>query len=183
MFKTIVWATDGSVADRPAQRLARRLCDEHAGSLRIVHVVSKLIPGPPGPGRHGDEERHIAGLKATTRALRRHGIDASLHVVRGWTGSPAAQIADFCRAVDADSVVLAGRRRTAMRGAMGGSVTQSVISLAPCPVLVVPSRCAADGDPPNSVATSPVAARVRAPAGRSDAGRRAVRLTRGQGLL
>jgi nucleotide-binding universal stress UspA family protein len=44
-------------------------------------------------------------------------MGASLYMVRSAAGSPVSRIADFCRAVDADMVVLAGSRRTPIRRA------------------------------------------------------------------
>jgi len=140
MFNTIVWASDGSIRDDQSLPLVRDLCERDSSSLRIIHVVERL-PGPPHPGLdvHAYEDHLAAKLKARTSALRRHGINASLHVVRGSLGQTADHIAKIAVAGDAQLIVAGTRGRSASEGAMLGSVTQQLLALAPCPVLVIPS--------------------------------------------
>jgi nucleotide-binding universal stress UspA family protein len=141
MFDTIVWASDGSVRDDRSLSLVRDLCARYAASLRIVHVVERL-PGKalPGVDVHACEDRRVAKLKARTSALRRHGISASLHVVRGSLGQTADHIAEIAAAGDAQLIIAGARGRSAWEGAMLGSVTQRLLAVAPCPVLVIPCR-------------------------------------------
>ena len=146
MFDTIVWASDGSVRDDRSLPVVRDLCARYASSLRIVHVVERL-PGPPLPGLdvHAYEDRTVAKLKARTSALRRRGISASLHVVRGSLGQTADHIAEIAEAGDAQLIIAGARGRSACEGAVLGSVTQRLLAVAPCPVLVVP--CTATNRP------------------------------------
>jgi nucleotide-binding universal stress UspA family protein len=138
MFDTIVWATDGSVRDDRSLPFVREICGRYGASLRIVHVVERL-PGPPWPGAdvHAREDRVVAKLKARTSALRRRGMSASLHVVRGSLGQTADHIAEIAEIGDARLIVAGARGRSAW-GAMIGSVTQRLLAVAPCPVLVIP---------------------------------------------
>jgi nucleotide-binding universal stress UspA family protein len=139
MFDTIVWASDGSARDDRSLPVVREICARYGASLRIVHVVERL-PGPPWPGVdvHACEDRVVAKLKARTSALRRRGIDASLHVVRGSIGQPADHIAEIAAAGDAQLIIAGARGRPAWEGAMLGSVTQRLLAVASCPVLVIP---------------------------------------------
>jgi nucleotide-binding universal stress UspA family protein len=121
MFQTILCATGGSASGDRALAFAVRLTDSYDASLRIVHVVEKL---PGGFNWHGDEDWAIVRLKARTAALRRHGFDASLHVIRAGTGHVAELLADTAAAVSADVVIV---------GTGGGS-----LGVARCPVLAVP---------------------------------------------
>ena len=73
-----------------------------------------------------------------TSALRRHGVNASLHVVRGAIGSPAPRIAEVARMADAGLLIVTSRGRSPLIGAVAGSVTQRLLREAPCPVLVLP---------------------------------------------
>lgn len=140
MFDTILWAADGSARDDRSLPLVHDLCERYASSLRIVHVVERL-PGPPLPGLdvHAYEDRTVAKLKARTSALRRHGINASLHVIRGAVGQTADHIAEIAVAGDAQLIVAGARGRSAWEGALLASVTQRLLAVAPCPVLVLPS--------------------------------------------
>ena len=129
MFDTIVWATDGSARSDAAFGYVRDACERHGSSLRIVHVARPLAGG-------GDRE--IAKLKAMTSSLRRHGVSASLHVVRGAIGSAAPHIAEVARMADAGLVIVTSRGRSPLLGAVAGSVTQRLLAEAPCPVLILP---------------------------------------------
>ena len=143
MFNTILWATDGSPCSDDALGTVRQLCERYASSLRIVHVVQQLGGAHiTGPDLIPNEDRVIAKLKAQTSALRRHEIDASLHVIRGAFGSPAGHIADTARAVDADLIVVGVRGRSALESVLLGSVTLRLLTIARCPVLVVPASAA-----------------------------------------
>jgi nucleotide-binding universal stress UspA family protein len=130
LFGTIVWATDGSARSDAAYGYVRDACERLGSSLRIVHVARPLAAAS------GDRE--IAKLKAMTSSLRRHGVNASLHVVRGAIGSPAPHIAEVARMADAGLVIVTSRGRSPLLGAVAGSVTQRLLAEAPCPVLILP---------------------------------------------
>lgn len=148
MFDAIVWASDGSLRDDRSLPVARDLCKRYGASLRIVHVVERL-PAASGPGLdvHACQERVVAKLKARTSALRRHGINASLHVVRGSLGQTADHIAEVAEAGDAQLIIAGARGRSTWEGAILGSVTQRLLAVAPCPVLVIPGTATSRGPP------------------------------------
>jgi nucleotide-binding universal stress UspA family protein len=163
MVHTILWASDGSVRDDRSLPVVREICDHYAASLRIVHVVERLPAAScPGFDLHAHEDRTVAKLKARTSALRRHGIAASLHVVRGSPGQIADHIAEIAGAGEAQLIIAGARGRSAWKGAMLGSVTQRLLAVAPCPVLVIPcvavnrrpTRLRARGPMPTSVVRS-----------------------------
>jgi nucleotide-binding universal stress UspA family protein len=141
MFDTIVWASDGSVRDDESLPVVREICERYAGSLLIVHVVERLPAASlPGLDVHACQDRIVAKLKARTSALRRRGINASLHVIRGSLGQSADHIAEIPAGVDAQLVIAGARGRSAWQRAVLGSVTQRLLAVAPCPVLVIPCR-------------------------------------------
>jgi hypothetical protein len=141
MFDAIVWASDGSAHDDRSLSVVREICERYSSSLRIVHVVERLPAAScPGLDVHACEDRTVAKLKARTSALRRHGIRASLHVVRGSLGqtritsprSPQpAMPADRCRHPRA----VGGRARCS------AALPNGCWRVAPCPILIIP--CAA----------------------------------------
>jgi nucleotide-binding universal stress UspA family protein len=141
VFFSIVWATDGSGASVAGSRFVRETCERYASRLRVVHVAPTLCTAA--------DERRIARLKALTSSLRRHGIDASLHVVRGAIGSPAPHIAEVARMSQATLVIVGTRGRSPVVSAVAGSVAQRLMAEASCPVLVLPAApVAADGRRP-----------------------------------
>jgi nucleotide-binding universal stress UspA family protein len=142
MFSSIVWATDGASASLAGSRFVRETCERYGSRLRIVHVAPTLCTAA--------DERRIARLKALTSSLRRHGIDASLHVVRGAIGSPAPRIAEVARMSQATLVIVGTRGRSPLVSSVAGSVAQRLFTEASCPVLVLPA--------------APVAAESRRPA-------------------
>jgi nucleotide-binding universal stress UspA family protein len=130
-FRSIVWATDGSALSAGGYVYVRELCEGHGSRLCIVHIVRLLATC--------EVEPRIATLKAMTSALRRWGVDASLHVVRDAIGSPARHIAEVAQMIDADLVLVTTRRPFPAATLPAGSVTQGVVAGSACPVLVVPT--------------------------------------------
>ena len=159
MFDTILWASDGSARAGRALGRVRELCEQDGSSLWIVHVAVGLGGGRfPAPDMGSREDRLIAKLKAETRSLRRHGVDAHLHVVRGAAGEPAGHILEVARAIDADLIITTTRGHAPLRAAIGGSVTQRLMAAAPCPVLVLPASSGGDGECPVAGRRSSVSA-------------------------
>jgi len=131
ILSTIVWATDGSPLSLGGSGFVREVCERYDSALRIVHVARHLSTQA--------DERRIAQLKALSASMRRHGVAASLHVVRGAIGSPAPHIAKVARMMEADVVVVTTRGRAPLTSALAGSTTLALIAEAPCPVLVLPA--------------------------------------------
>jgi nucleotide-binding universal stress UspA family protein len=148
-FHTIVWATDGSAPSVAGVDFVRDASERYGADLRIVHVAPPLSTLA--------DERRIAKLKAVSASLRRRGVGASLHVVRGALGSPAPHIAEVARMVHADLVIVTTRGRGAMISALAGSTTLALIAQAPCPVLALPALPVAVPDGRAAV-TPPLAA-------------------------
>ncbi|EMA36080.1 UspA domain-containing protein [Halobiforma lacisalsi AJ5] len=59
------------------------------------------------------------------------GVD---YEIRGSVGEIGDAVVDMARAVDADRIVVGGRRRSPAEKAVLGSVSQDIILQAPCPV-------------------------------------------------
>jgi nucleotide-binding universal stress UspA family protein len=82
----------------------------------------------------------IQGLPETADLLgdllREAGVEIAVHAV---TGDPEEAILAVAAEVDADAIVLGGRRRSPVGKAIFGSVTQAVILDADRPVMVSPT--------------------------------------------
>jgi nucleotide-binding universal stress UspA family protein len=142
MFKTIIWATDGSEAADRALPTALDLTAAFKGELLVVHADERL--GGRGAGAHvfADEEDLQNGLASRVSELIESGVNASFQVVHGVNRDPANLIADAAKEHDADLIVVGTRGHGRVAGALLGSVTQRLLHVAPCPVLAVPAKVA-----------------------------------------
>jgi nucleotide-binding universal stress UspA family protein len=143
MFKTIIWATDGSEAAERALPTALELTAQGNGTLLVVHADVRLGGRASGVPVIADEEDVESELRSKVVALVDSGIDASFRVIRGTAKDPADLIASVAREVDADVIVVGTRGHGRVAGMLLGSVTQRLLHVSPCPVLAVPAKVAA----------------------------------------
>jgi nucleotide-binding universal stress UspA family protein len=141
MFKTIVWATDGSPDAERALPTALELTRDGDGKLLAVHADERLRGRPGNAPRLADEEDIVLLLERRVGELAELGIDAELVVVSGH-GDPADLIAEAAAEHKADVVVIGTRGHGRIAGAVLGSVTQRLLHVAPCAVLAVPPHVA-----------------------------------------
>jgi nucleotide-binding universal stress UspA family protein len=138
MFKTIVWATDGSPDADRALSVAKALVLEHRAALVVVHIVQRFAT-ETGLAVHADEELVKAKLEGVVEELSGEGIDATLRILNHIGPQPAQEIADVARELRADLIVLGTRGHGAVAGLLLGSVVLRLLHVAPCPVVAVPS--------------------------------------------
>jgi nucleotide-binding universal stress UspA family protein len=139
MFKSIVWASDGSGLAQKAFPLVKELAQAGGAKITIVHVVERVEGiGAVGLPRRADESQVQADLREQAAALEQEGFTISLEI-RGDVGvRPAHEIVAVARDVGADLIVAGSRGHTAIGGLLLGSVTTRLLHISPCPVLVVP---------------------------------------------
>jgi nucleotide-binding universal stress UspA family protein len=139
MFKSIVWASDGSGLAQKALPLVKDLARAENASITIVHVVERVEGGGAvGLPRRADEAQVQEKLKEDAAALEQDGFSTKLEI-RGDVGArPAHEIVTIARDVAADLIVVGSRGHTAIGGLLLGSVTNRLLHISPCPVLVVP---------------------------------------------
>jgi nucleotide-binding universal stress UspA family protein len=141
MFKSIIWATDGSEGAAMALPLVRELAEEGGSAITVVHVIEHFEgAGAVGPPLRSDEYDVQAELKRITAELSEHGFKASLVIRPELSSRPANEIAEIAREIGADLIVTGTRGHTALGGFWVGSVTNRLLHISPCPVLVVPPR-------------------------------------------
>lgn len=143
MFKTIIWATDGSETADRALPTALDLTAESKGKLLVVHADERLGGRSAGAPVLADEEDVQAALTSKVSDLKQSGVDATFRVVHGTNIDPADLIADVAKEVDADLIIVGTRGHGRVAGMLLGSVTQQLLHVAPCPVLAVPAKVAA----------------------------------------
>lgn len=144
MTGSIVCGVDGSpdsraalhAADGLARRLGLRLVVAHVSqvALQAPGLTPAPIVAPPG----GRELR--AGEELLEQLLLDEGPgDAE---TRSLYGFPAERLADLADEEEAELLVVGSRGRGAFRAAFLGSVSNELIGIARCPVVVVPRGAA-----------------------------------------
>jgi nucleotide-binding universal stress UspA family protein len=136
----ILLATDGSEEAELATRTAIDLAGKTGSELHVVHVLvmpPETLHEPVGTvaAREDFESRGRARLDEFVGRLEASG--GAVGGAHFRVGSPAAEIVAQAEETGAGLVVLGSRGHGAMSRALMGSVSDSVVRHAPCPVLVV----------------------------------------------
>ncbi len=133
----VLLATDGSPDATLAARRAIELCEKTGSDLHVVHV-GEFLPTyfayteeEPAELRR-NAERLLEGQAESIRAAG--GTVAGTHLR---LGRPAEQIIDLSEDLGVGVVVVGSRGQSALRRAVLGSVSESVVRYAHCPVFVV----------------------------------------------
>ncbi|MBD1860973.1 MULTISPECIES: universal stress protein [Trichocoleus] len=136
MFKTVLFPIDQSRESRQAADTVAELVKFHHSRLVIVSVVETPEPGEEVPSAEMASPEAIAELLKTARNLfSDQGINTEL-IER--EGKPAFTICDVADELDADLIIMGCRGLGLTEEGAADSVTNRVINLAPCPVLIVP---------------------------------------------
>jgi nucleotide-binding universal stress UspA family protein len=144
---TILCGVDGSEDSREALEVAMRLAERLNDRLVIayvghpVHAPSSIFAPAGGlaPTPIGTVDIEVE-LRAGEALLEQVARDAELDDAeqRVLTGVPAERLADLADDEAAELIVVGSRGRGAFRSAFLGSVSNSLVGIARCPVLVVP---------------------------------------------
>lgn len=135
-IRKILCPTDFSDSARAAFELACALARDYRASLAVVHVA----PPPPAyavegiaiplPAEEPDEVRaRLVQLYPVTS-----GVEVEYHVLDGDAGD---QIVNAARDAKADVIVMGTHGKSGLTRLLMGSVAESVVRHAPCPVLTV----------------------------------------------
>ena len=140
MFKKILWATDGSDAADLALPTVQALATESGAEVLVFHGVIAAVGPRGGYPMYVDEDERQMKIKAQVSELERSGLTVALHLFAADSmHGPAHDIAEMAGREAVDLIVVGTRGHTRLGGFLLGSVTQRLLALAPCPVLVVPT--------------------------------------------
>jgi nucleotide-binding universal stress UspA family protein len=139
----ILVATDGSEEASLAVRRARELAARNSAELHLAHVIPvrmlysnvdlALAGGIPRPEESREEARQL--LEAEERQAEQAGRGFTATHLR--EGAPDAELVALAEELEVDLIVVGSRGRSGLRRALMGSVSDSVVRHAHCPVLVV----------------------------------------------
>jgi nucleotide-binding universal stress UspA family protein len=138
MFKTIVWATDGSETASHALPFALELVERDQARLVAVHVRELAVGRLGGYPVYADDEDTRARLAEQLGALRSDGVDAVLEMRSCIAGHAAKLITEIAEDHAAELIVLGTHGHTRLGGALIGSTTQALLHDGTVPVLAVP---------------------------------------------
>jgi nucleotide-binding universal stress UspA family protein len=146
----ILLATDGSKEAELASRTAAELAQSTGSELHVLYVWEAANPYVEAVGLAGDEPvnpRLDAELRRQFDRQARTVLDAQAEKVRAVGGTVAQahlrmgkadhEIVTLAEEIEAGLIVMGGRGRGGIRRALMGSVSDSVVRHAHCPVLVV----------------------------------------------
>jgi nucleotide-binding universal stress UspA family protein len=137
MFRTIVWATDGSELADGALEQVRELARIHNSRIVAVHANEVLRGRAAGAPLLADEPDLREKIGTQVEELRKVGVDATLEIRTGSRDVPVL-IAKAADEVDADLIVVGTHGRGGFTAAVMGSVARALCHTAGRPVLVVP---------------------------------------------
>lgn len=153
-MKNVLFAADFSDSSQNALRYATSFAREYGAKLWAVHVVDEAANAvcyDMMAGQLLDDLRTDLEQKAREKMERLVPPDKAAGltwegVVR--KGAPAKEIVDMAEEVEADIIVCGTHGRTGLKHLLFGSVAETVVRLAPCPVLTVrhPAHAAARGE-------------------------------------
>jgi nucleotide-binding universal stress UspA family protein len=141
----IMVATDGSEGGDRAVDMAAALAKAAAATLLVITVANSEFAHREGidelaqaEGGFGEAVEFAANaiLQRGKKRARLQGA-VSVEVQHCW-GDPAEAIMEMAQSKRTDLIVVGRRGRGRLAGLLLGSVSQKLVSLAPCAVTVVP---------------------------------------------
>lgn len=146
MFTNILCAVDGSEHALKAARVAAELAAKFDSKLTLVTVAKRLkiteevkrymeVEHLTGQPQYVLDEMTETILQEAKRAVRESGVEKMRTEVK--EGPPARTIVQYADRTGADCIVLGSRGMGDVEGALLGSVSHKVASLANCTVITV----------------------------------------------
>ncbi|MBE9028353.1 universal stress protein [filamentous cyanobacterium LEGE 11480] len=129
MFKVVLFPVDRSPEARQAAALVLQIAQMHNSTLHILAVVEPENEAMASP------DAVEALLEEAKAVFVEQGIQTQT-IER--SGKPAFTICDVADEIEADLIVMGSRGLGLTVEGASDSVAQKVLSLSPCPVLVVP---------------------------------------------
>ena len=145
-IRRILLAVDGSESSAAAAEAIVRWPALHGVPVRVLSVVDLEAGWNPWLLESSKREAHDAVRTALRESHATMAGDAAAHLETAGIpadsgvadGNPAHQLIEAARAWDADLIVLGTHGRSGLGAFLLGSVARSVLSHAPCSVLIVP---------------------------------------------
>lgn len=138
MFKTVLLPIDQSREAREAADLALNIAKTHQANLVILAVVEpdEETTGEPPHSEKMTSQEAVQKLLTEAQAMFENAGVTAKTLQR--EGKPAFTICDVADEIEADLIIIGSRGMGLAEEKAADSVTNRVINLSPCPILVVP---------------------------------------------
>lgn len=142
-MRTMLVPVDFSPVSRRAMKAALRLAPALGLRIELLHVVARPVFGMDLSNYGVDMmpflHEAVRSMQKRLFRLRDRHRDC-LHALPVEVGDPASLILDHARRLKAAFIVIGSHGHGAAYDLLAGSVAQSVLRHAPCPVLVLPAH-------------------------------------------
>lgn len=137
MFKTVLFPVDQSREAREAAEVVANIVQKYDSRLVLLSVIEEPNPeeASPSPETMASPEIVAQLLQQAHALFVQQGIDADT-LTR--SGMPAFTICDVADEIGANLIIMGCRGLGLTDEGAAESVTNRVINLSPCPVLIVP---------------------------------------------
>jgi nucleotide-binding universal stress UspA family protein len=136
MFETVLFPIDRSREAREAAEVVVNIVQKYGSRLVLLSVLENLESEGTSSSEAMSSPAVVEQLLQTAQSLfAEQGIEAQT-IER--QGNPAFTICDVADEIAADLIVMGCRGLGLTEEGMADSVTNRVINLSPCPVLIVP---------------------------------------------
>ncbi|MEJ7592288.1 MAG: universal stress protein [Planctomycetaceae bacterium] len=141
-IQRILLPTDFSHYSAAATKYACELATRFNSELHVLHTLEHHLSSTPTFGFGLDLPTFVNESKAAAEkklaGLIGSGWSAGRTVIQSVSeGSPKVEIVRYAREANIDLIILSTHGRTGLSHVMLGSVAESVVRTAPCPVLTV----------------------------------------------
>lgn len=141
-LQRILLPTDFSIHSAAATKYACELASRFDAELHLLHLLETHLSSTPEFAMGLALPKYINESRTAAEKSLASVLDPKwsagrtvIHAVV--EGSPKAEIVRYARKQDIDLIVLATHGRTGLSHVLMGSVAESVVRTAPCPVLTV----------------------------------------------
>ncbi len=135
MFKTVLFPVDHSREAREAAEVVVNVVQKYSSRLVLLSVVEEPTADSPTQDAMSSPETVAQLLESAKSLFSQQGIPTEA-IER--IGKPAFTICDVADEIGADLIVMGCRGLGLTEEGSHDSVTNRVINLSPCPVLIVP---------------------------------------------
>jgi nucleotide-binding universal stress UspA family protein len=146
MFRTILWATDGSETAAQALPYILELTENTGAKLVVAHVREIFTGRGAGYTVYADDADIRDGVEKQVEELKATGLTAMFVERTALQGHTAKVIAEIAEEHDAELIVVGTRGHSRLGGFLIGSVTQDLLRQHAAPVLAIPTGVTAPAE-------------------------------------